>query len=961
VKLGSVDLNQTVLAALSDAKIDPGSKGVISNTLNGALTSSLAGAATNAGYANLATLIGAIPSVDIAASKDLSIHDFVSKEVKLPDDPTAKAAAESAIANLSTTTTIGDLLNLNSPINANPIFAGEVKKVGLATLLHTSPALAANAQLIDDFVGRYTGATGSLADFWKILGQDTEFKTLVPELQFTLQLGTLTQDNAPLVAALRSQYPNIHTATQLASVSSAQWQQLITRPNITVPASVPGATPAEKAANYAGSIISTLQEALPGTYFGSGLQGALANSKDPVDHGLTTFLNNASGFDILNTNLNTFIAQNGQALFNGIDPTQQSAVTAQLAAWQRVARVIPDFPTANALVSAGFTSAYDIASTPRASFIQQLSGPLSMDAATIYGRAQQIAASAMTIFSNVRQGLSPVTVRVIGDFGGALNQLLGSSSSVTPASGIPNWQTLFGSLSYCSCSDCRSVLSAAAYFVDLLYTLKKSKYKNSKGYTPLDVLIGSADGKLPGRRPDLPYLKLNCENTNTELPYVDLGHLDATVAHNTPSDATASDLSVSPEYTNDQAYNQYLAAPQTVYPPTLPFDRWLTTARTYLGFLGSSLYQVMAACQTGAVASDITKGKPSTVAIACEYLNISQAECVILTGKDFSGQPIASPPPLYQYYGYSGNTVTPGPTVMITNSALSSNVVTLTAANALVPGDHVVIQGLTNAAVLNGSTLQVTKASGASFTANFTHADIASAPDSGTATGSATPWEQDVAYVETFLRNTAIGYDDLVSLLETWALNPNLSIMLQAPGNALCDLTQTILVDLAPTGPVLQDKPTLALMHRFIRLWKKLGWAIEDLDKTMTALQAKDIDQQFLISLAGVRQLQTALNIPLLQILSFWNNLDTDGRDSLYLSLFQNPAVLNPPDSAFQLLYVAPLTALPTLEFPSPTFPNLTYSTASGGLLSLKGTMSAAEYNFLVTLSADTSYRTAIG
>ena len=157
------------------------------------------------------------------------------------------------------------------------------------------------------------------------------------------------------------------------------------------------------------------------------------------------------------------------------------------------------------------------------------------------------------------------------------------------------------------------------------------------------------------RRPDLPYIKLNCENTNTELPYVDLvneilegfvvwnGSLETTVngvietvAHNTPASATAAELSVNPEYTNDDAYNRFLNS--AFFPPTLPYDRWLDTVRTYLNFLGGNLYQIMAACQIGASSSDFTKGSPSGIAIACEFLSISAAECVILTGIDFSGK-----------------------------------------------------------------------------------------------------------------------------------------------------------------------------------------------------------------------------------------------------------------------------------------------------------------------------------
>ena len=190
------------------------------------------------------------------------------------------------------------------------------------------------------------------------------------------------------------------------------------------------------------------------------------------------------------------------------------------------------------------------------------------------------------------------------------------------------------------------------------------------------------------------------------------------MAHDTPNDATAAELSVSPEYTNDAAYSSVLN--NAIFPPTLPFDRWLLTTRTYLTFLGSSLYQLMAACQTvagpfvytaslatpptvalpsfviynmtthvlsvvGAMSpaakaqlltlssdpgfqaainslysmsqADLTKGTPSEIALACESLNISQAECLILTGEDFSGNASTLPADALQYYGYNASTV----------------------------------------------------------------------------------------------------------------------------------------------------------------------------------------------------------------------------------------------------------------------------------------------------------------
>ncbi len=157
-----------------------------------------------------------------------------------------------------------------------------------------------------------------------------------------------------------------------------------------------------------------------------------------------------------------------------------------------------------------------------------------------------------------------------------------------------DWETLFGSLSFCDCEHCRSVYSPAAYFVDLLQFLKNS-LPNSQGYTPLEILVGSADGKLAGRRPDLQYIKLSCENTNTPLPYVDLvneiletyvalGRPDATAAKDT-GDSTANELTANPQFTNEDAYLKLKAQ---VYPLTLPFDRSLEVVRTYLEHLGSS-------------------------------------------------------------------------------------------------------------------------------------------------------------------------------------------------------------------------------------------------------------------------------------------------------------------------------------------------------------------------------------
>jgi hypothetical protein len=72
----------------------------------------------------------------------------------------------------------------------------------------------------------------------------------------------------------------------------------------------------------------------------------------------------------------------------------------------------------------------------------------------------------------------------------------------------------------------------------------------------------------------------------------------------------------------------------------------------------------------------------------------------------------------------------------ITNLALTTNVVTITAKNNLAAGDVVVLSGLTVTPSLNGVSLTVLAGglSATQFTANLTHANIGSAFESGYAT-----------------------------------------------------------------------------------------------------------------------------------------------------------------------------------------------------------------------------------
>lgn len=85
----------------------------------------------------------------------------------------------------------------------------------------------------------------------------------------------------------------------------------------------------------------------------------------------------------------------------------------------------------------------------------------------------------------------------------------------------------------------------------------------------------------------------------------------------------------------------------------------------------------------------------------------------------------------------SGAPVVAGtPSAQPTNTVLTTNVGTITVANSFIPGQMVLLNGLTNAAALNGYVVQVLTASATQFTFNLNHANVTTGAET---TGSIIP------------------------------------------------------------------------------------------------------------------------------------------------------------------------------------------------------------------------------
>ena len=457
-------------------------KSTLSDALNSALKSQLSDVVTKASLPVIAGLVGQMPPADIAAASSLTIQAFAKQQLDpmVVKDPAMQQAVDGELAKLSDTTTIGTLLQLDTSLAAHPLFKADVMKADIAGLLATSPIIGQNQQLQADFINRYAASTGTIQDFWNQLSNDPEFKAAVPELQFTLQLGALTLNSGALVAAIRKQYKP-KSVRDLTALSANDWTQLITTNNISIPASVSGSTPAEKTANYVSAILKILTRAFPTDYIA---QNLAVNPHDRFDREVAQFLKNAPQFNLITTNLQQYVARNPTALAL-IPKEDQAQFLTRISGYQRLTRLNSDPQIVSTLASNGLDSAYKISSLPRSGFLSQYARLLggSDKAQAVYDSAQAITASTTNFYMTVREGLSKSHPRVFGDVSKEVSDAIQQ---------IPNWQALFGPTSTCACQECRSVLGAAAYFVDLLQFLSNAHIDptNPASNTLLTILAG---------------------------------------------------------------------------------------------------------------------------------------------------------------------------------------------------------------------------------------------------------------------------------------------------------------------------------------------------------------------------------------------------------------------------------------------------------------------------------------
>ena len=333
-------------------------------------------------------------------------------------------------------------------------------------------------------------------------------KPEVDDLQTSFQLAELTGADFSVVKLLKDEFDvrEPRQIRRLAKQSEQQWIDFATAHHskgaIKLPFEIKSdavdAKPPEAEA-YGRMLAREFQQAFPTPAFAGGLERALNNGGSKGlkrAREISQFLERNEEFELQRTSIDEVLSG------PNADPAgRDDAFRQELKAVQRVFKIAPSFEATNALLAENLHSAQQVYRVGRTQFVKRFAdreGFTAETARATWNRAADTHAAVVTIVGDI-QSLD----------GEGLPQALKTAED--GVSTFPNWNNLFKSGDLCECEHCRSVLSPAAYFADLLMFLRDRNADNPP--TAKEILFS--------RRPDLGYLELNCENALTPFPYID--------------------------------------------------------------------------------------------------------------------------------------------------------------------------------------------------------------------------------------------------------------------------------------------------------------------------------------------------------------------------------------------------------------------------------------------------------
>jgi hypothetical protein len=431
------------------------------------------------------------------------------------------------------------------------------------------------------FLQNYADHNGHLESTWEKLRAT---KDLVAEdlamLDLTLSAGEALGGNVPLVKHTLSQISQktLASVQNLALLDESDWIARITAVDpeaASISPVLPDDPAPQRITRFAKALSERFAAKHPTTKWAGKLSKSQTSSFAKTKDELVTLITASPTFTFKQSNIDHFVATNKVTL--------SAAALADAKTAQRLWRVCQDYDSMEALRSAGHHSALSVYSLGRAPFVAQMTTALGSESAAkmAYARAQMTSATALIAFGRYNLALNGTNVAALAS----------PVPSPTLLTNLPDLQALFGSLDSFQCADCQSVLSPAAYLVDLL------QYIGQIGATGFPVTTpatpANACQALFMRRPDIQYVALSCNNTNITIPYIDLVNeiLEAAIAPPaTPvtlidTSGTSDERRAIPQNLSPEPYAHTASA---AFPLTLPFDLAFARTTAYINALGTT-------------------------------------------------------------------------------------------------------------------------------------------------------------------------------------------------------------------------------------------------------------------------------------------------------------------------------------------------------------------------------------
>ena len=549
----------------------------------------------------------------------------------LPTDPQMLALIPSAtIATALTKANQAGIVSLTATqiTAAQTAFITYAAKTNLATKATGAPSAFSDllGSVLKDagqqstFAGLFFDPTIASADLWSKSAAAGISVDAIATLKQQGKLALLTLNNAGLIQKLQT---TLGTTNDLAILADndfhlpATWSNTINafagkdpqKLQLLIPSTYGGATATDQLAAYSADLARKVRVNFPTRVVARmAISGAFA-----LDSTLSTkagaFLQAAdkAGYQLGRTPLNQFLKKLPTSV-----PAPDAPTIATVKRLHRLYQITPSNESLQSALKLGFTSARDIIAYTQEKFLTRFgsSFPSLVEANMVYQKAQQVASVTLNLFAAVKHLIQPPVFAMAS----SASDRTSARNAITQQ--FPGMSSLFGSLDFCECEECRSVLSPAAYLVDILHFLDPdpndwqstiANWQNDHNGQIYPFMLQNAPGTpfqaLTLRRPDLPNLNLSCKNTNTALPYIDVVNeiLEYFVAHNALSStavydtgsANSADLIAEPQNVLPAAYAVLSnSSTATIYPMGLPFDLWIETVRGFLNYFKMPLWQI---------------------------------------------------------------------------------------------------------------------------------------------------------------------------------------------------------------------------------------------------------------------------------------------------------------------------------------------------------------------------------